>query len=379
MPKFATDFLFIVLVSFGAGMVPAMFSPDAHAGHLKNASKAKLEETLARRLDLPARLNQVRIPASGTPRELPRAIEELPSWLNKRLRRKSVLSFYYYDGRSIKYDWRRPDIGEDLPIYGLSMSKSITSYLLGRAFCDGRIDSLDDPIGKYVPALNDTFYGQVKIRNALDMTSGDRKLYSKKSAKAASDWKRYVAPVSREEVTILEAMRGLGMLRPARNKFAYRNANTDAIAMVVSAVSPEGLGQFAAGVLADEAGFRYPSMYLADRNDAAMAFAFFYATRSDWLRAAIRMGEEFRSEGCMGDYLRSAISESVPMGIADYDYRRYGKFFWVDAKFSKVEHVRMSGHGGQRAFIDVENGRVLIIHAIRHDYDGNRIFKSLVK
>lgn len=378
-PKIATDFLFLVLFSCGAGMVVAAYSPGAHAGHLKNASKAKLEEMLALRLDYPARLNQVGIPPSSTPRELPRAIEELPSWLRKRLERKSVLSFYYYDGRSIKYDWRRPDIGEDLPIYGMSMSKSITSYLLGRAFCDGRIDSLDDPMEKYVPALEDTFYGQVSIRNALDMTSGDRKLYSKKSRKAGSDWKRYVIPVVQKGLTILEAMRALGMGQPSKNKFAYRNANTDAIAMVVSAVSPEGFGQFAAGVLADEAGFRYPSMFLADRDNALMAFAFFYATRSDWLRAAVRIGEEFRSEGCVGDYLRSAISESVPMGISDYDYRRYGKFFWVDSKFSKVKHVRMSGHGGQLAFIDIENGRVLVVHAIRHDYDGNRIFKSIIK
>lgn len=369
----------LVLISLAAVVILPAYGPDAHANHLKNASKAKLEEMLKLRLvDYPAQLARIEIPASDTPRELARAVEELPSWLRKKLERRSALSLLYYDGRSIRYDWRRQDIDEDLPIYGMSMSKSITSYLLGKALCDERIDSLDDPMGKYVPALNDTFYGEVKIRDALDMASGDKKLYAKTSRKPGSDWKRYVIPIVREETPILDALRALGTRKPSKNEFAYRNANTDAVAMVVSAVSPEGLGQFAARVLAEEAGFKYPSMYLADGNGAAMALAFFYATRSDWLRAAVRIGEEFKSEGCIGDYLRSAITESVRLGFSD-EYRRYGKFFWVDRKSSKIRHVTMKGHGGQRAYIDVENGRVLITHAIRNDFDGKRVFKALFK
>ena len=375
--KFMTRAL--VLISLAAVVILPAYGPDAHANHLKNASKAKLEEWLKLRLvDLPAQHGHIEIPASGTPRGLARGVEELPSWLRKQLERKSVLSLFYYDGKSIRYDWRRQDIDEDLPIIGMSMSKSITSYLLGKALCDERIDSLDDSMGKYVPALNDTFYGEVRIRDALDMASGDKKLYAKTSREPGSDWKRYAIPVVMEKTPILDAMRGLGMRKPSKNEFAYRNANTDAVAMVISAVSPEGLGQFAARVLAEEAGFKYPSMYLADDNSAAMASGFFYATRSDWLRAAVRIGEEFKSEGCIGDYLRSAITESVPLGFSD-EYRRYGKFFWVDSKSSKIKHVTMKGHGGQRAYIDVENGRVLLIHAIRHDYDRKRVVRALFK
>ena len=379
--KFNLSVLFLLLASFAFGLLLSAYAPAAQASHLKHASKTELESYVKLRLvDHPARHNQITIASSSAPRELPRTTEALPSWLRRLLEQKSVLSFFYYDGRAIKYDWRRRDIREDLPIYGLSMSKSITSYLLGKALCDGRIRSLDDRMKEYVPALSDTFYGNVKIRDALNMTSGDRKLYSKTSPNTGSDWKRYVIPVVAEaKLTILDAMRKLGTRKPSKNKFAYRNANADAIAMVISAVSPEGLGNFAASALSEDAGFKYPSMYLADRSNAALAFGFFYATRSDWLRAAIRIGEQFKSEGCMGDYLRSAVSQSVPMNIASWDYRRYGKFFWVDAKFSKIKHVRMTGHGGQVAYIDLKKGRVLIIHAIRHDFERNSIFKSLFK
>ena len=147
--------------------------------------------------------------------------------------------------------------------------------------------------------------------------------------------------------------------------------------MVLSAVASEGLGEFASRTLARDAGFEHPAMYLADRNNAALAFAFFYATRLDWLRAAILIGEEFKSRGCIGDYLKSAASESVPLGFDFTFYKRYGKFFWSDRKWANRKHVAMLGHGGQRIYIDLEDGRVLYLLSIRIDYRIGKIYDAV--
>ena len=348
------------------------------ASHLKHASQSKLEETLKMRLHgLPARLARISIAPSGTPRKLPRATETLPDDAQRQFAWGSGLSLLYWDGKAIRHDVAREDIRDDLPVYGLSMSKSITAYLLGRALCEGLIDSLDDRIKKYVPALGGTFYGEAKLRDALNMASGDRKLYSNTSRRGQSDWKDYVIPVLQKGVPIIDAMRKLGNRTPSENAFAYRNANTDAVAMVLSAVASEGLGEFASRTLARDAGFEHPAMYLADRNNAALAFAFFYATRLDWLRAAILIGEEFKSRGCIGDYLKSAASESVPLGFDFTFYKRYGKFFWSDRKWANRKHVAMLGHGGQRIYIDLEDGRVLYLLSIRIDYRIGKIYDAV--
>lgn len=354
-------------------------SSPAFAVHLKHANEARLEEVHRNRLHrLPARFLQIGIAPADKPRELARDIEELPSGFRRRLEESSVLSLLYYDGRAIKHDWKRHDIRDDLPLYGASMSKGIASYLLGRVHCEGLVASLDDRIAKYVPALAGTFYGNARIGDALDMASGDRFLYANNTRRGGRAQNReYVAPVMTRRSTVAGALRAFGARDPDRRAFAYRNANTDAIALVVAAVSPGGLGAFAHRTLAADAGFGRRSFFLADRDGAALAFAYFYATRLDWLRAAVRIGEQARSDGCIGDYLRSAVADSVPVDFLGLPYRRYGKFFWSDRKRMSRKHMEMRGHGGQRALIDLERGRVPVVFAIRGDYGTGWMVRAL--
>lgn len=369
----------VLVATFALALIPAANLPTAQASHLKHASDATLEKVLEARLEgLPRRHRQIVIAPSPAPRKLPRAIEDIPEEAHRELAWGSALSFLYWDGKALKHDMAREDIVNELPVYGLSMSKSITSYLLGRALCEGLVRSLDDPIKKYVSALNGTFYGDATIRNALNMTSGDRKLYSDSSNRGGPRvWQDYVAPVAQKGVPVVDAMRALGNREPSGHTFAYRDANADAVAMVIGTVAPEGLGKFASRTLAKDAGFEHPALYLADRNDVALAFAFFYATRLDWLRAGILIGEAFKSKGCIGDYLRSSVSQSVPVNLHLSPYRRYGKFFWTDSRWANREHVAMLGHGGQMILVDLNDGRVMYVLAIRRDFDREKIVHAV--
>lgn len=53
-----------------------------------------------------------------------------------------------------------------------SMAKSITSTLVGAAVQDGLIRSIDDPVVRYVPALQGSAYDGVSVRDVLLMASG---------------------------------------------------------------------------------------------------------------------------------------------------------------------------------------------------------------
>jgi len=55
-----------------------------------------------------------------------------------------------------------------------SVTKSFVSALIGIAIEDGLIDSIDDPITKYVPELAASGYNGTKIRDILTMSSGIR-------------------------------------------------------------------------------------------------------------------------------------------------------------------------------------------------------------
>jgi len=55
-----------------------------------------------------------------------------------------------------------------------SLVKSITSTLIGVAVAEGKIDSVDDLLSKYLPEVDGTAYEAVTIKQALQMSSGVR-------------------------------------------------------------------------------------------------------------------------------------------------------------------------------------------------------------
>ncbi len=75
------------------------------------------------------------------------------------------------DGR-IVYETYRNNTNESTRFIAFSMTKSITSLLVGIALQEQRIKSIDDPITNYLPELKSGGYNGVTIRQILQMRSG---------------------------------------------------------------------------------------------------------------------------------------------------------------------------------------------------------------
>lgn len=72
----------------------------------------------------------------------------------------------------IVYERYRNQTNETTRFMAFSMTKSITSILIGIALEERRIASIDDPITKYLPELASGGYNGVTIRQILQMRSG---------------------------------------------------------------------------------------------------------------------------------------------------------------------------------------------------------------
>ena len=59
-------------------------------------------------------------------------------------------------------------------LISMSMNKSVTSYILGHAICDGYIESVDSKLDDW-PILENSLYDNQKLINLLNMASGDQK------------------------------------------------------------------------------------------------------------------------------------------------------------------------------------------------------------
>ncbi|MEQ8734835.1 MAG: serine hydrolase [Rhodospirillaceae bacterium] len=75
-----------------------------------------------------------------------------------------------------------------------SMHKMAGGLLIARAIADGYIDSVDDPVGKYITAWRDKEQGKITVRNVLQMSSGLRWFGIRDSAPFGLSSRRYLDP-----------------------------------------------------------------------------------------------------------------------------------------------------------------------------------------
>jgi hypothetical protein len=118
---------------------------------------------------------------SGAVWPLPRADHALDftyAWQGSTRAAQDVLDRTYTNALLVMKDGRivtelyRNGSDERSRFIGWSMTKSITSVLVGCALAEGRIASLDTPISDYLPELKGGGYEGVSIRHVMQMRSG---------------------------------------------------------------------------------------------------------------------------------------------------------------------------------------------------------------
>lgn len=139
----------------------------------------------------------------------------------------------------IRYEEYGLGNNEDTLWVSFSMSKSVTSMLLGAAIKDGYITSLDDSVADYLPLLRGSAYEQASIRDVLQMASGVQ-------------WDEdYVDPNS--DVLSYPGMDVIGLLDYLGNKerlaepgtrFNYNTGETDLVGALVRAAIGNNLSDY---------------------------------------------------------------------------------------------------------------------------------------
>ena len=124
----------------------------------------------------------VLLPASPTPSVLTAELMDLSDiaftanealhTLASLLQSQHLMGLVVIQDGKVRFEHYAPDHAKDTQWVTFSVTKSVTSLLIGAAIQDGYIDSADDPIVKYLPRLEGSEYGQSRIRDILQMASG---------------------------------------------------------------------------------------------------------------------------------------------------------------------------------------------------------------
>ncbi|MBK52180.1 MAG: serine hydrolase, partial [Gammaproteobacteria bacterium] len=170
-----------------------------------------------------------------------------------------------------------------------SVSKSVTSMLLGAAIKEGYIGSVDDPVSDYLPRLRGTSYDAVQISDLLQMASGVE--WNEDYTDLNSDVATY--PSDR----VIDIQRYLGTkpsVAPPGEQFNYSTAETDLVGAIVRSAIGNNLATYLENVMWQPFGMEFDANWGTHGNEGERGGCCMNITLRDYGRIglfALREGQ----------------------------------------------------------------------------------------
>lgn len=205
-----------------------------------------------------------------------------------------------------------------------SVAKSFTSTLLGAALADGFIESLDDPVIKYIPELAGSAYDPVTVRQIATMTSGVAwdEDYSDPNSDVAQ-MNRYVLEYGPE--AIVAQMKTLEREAKPGEKWEYKTGETNLIGLLIENAVGLPLAEYAQAKIVEPAGFAGGLFWVVDPRGGNIGGCCLSLRLSDYAR----MGQ-FALEGGAGTVPAGWFAEA---GDAQVEFSKpgfgYGYQWWT--------------------------------------------------
>nr|WP_070960401.1 serine hydrolase [Hyphomonas sp. Mor2] len=269
-----------------------------------------------------------------------------------------------HDGRIVHESYGRgADAGTRFTTW--SLVKSITSTLVGVAVADGKIESVDDPLSKYLPEVVGTAYDGVTIKQALQMSSGiryDPDLWEGKLDDTVEFLTKSV--VTGQAPSFDLAIRYPREFEPG-TKFNYNTAESQVLLELVRRATGMNAADYLEQKIWRPLGMEHDAGWIIDAagaDGAEVGGAMFNAALRDWARFGlfIEQGGAWNGEQILPfDWVnRATVSDEphlLPGIVHTNPNRGYAWHWWTyaDGTFTA------SGANGQTLYVDRDNDIVV--------------------
>lgn len=241
----------------------------------------------------------------------------------------------------IVYQWRAPGRVAGAPSQYFSVSKTLLATLVGVAVAEGRIASIDQPVGTLVPELAARF-PTLTLRHLLDMRSGidyvenDNPFGLHALAYYTSDLPALILSFTPGE--------------PPGRRFVYRSSDSALLSLALQrALGEEPLARYAERRLWQPLGMEDPGIWWLDRADG---FEKAWCCLAGSARDLAKLGRLVLSRGTTGrlrlvpdDWFDAAMRSPATAGVA----RQYARSWWP------------AGHDGGDAMAVGKDGQFLYV------------------
>ncbi|MDC0645010.1 hypothetical protein OAP53_01920, partial [Alphaproteobacteria bacterium] len=244
----------------------------------------------------------IEIGPSTNPKKLV-SIDSSSTVIQKEMQNSSLLSYLLYDKGKIIVDEITPrfdgKIDNDTLLYSMSIGKSLTSYILGHAICDGYIDGLSQKVNDW-GLLKNTLYENQSLLDLVNMNTGDYRHVNENEGMIASGrW------YNNHSIKSL-AERELKGTRPSLKKYNYNGIPPNIVFGYVMHKTADNFYPFIDKIFREHIGIG--RKLLQNKNSPIDAHgsikAVFFASRYDFLRIAVAMLKDWKEGSCVGKYLQ---------------------------------------------------------------------------
>lgn len=243
------------------------------------------------------------------------------------LNKYETTSFLLIQNDSILYEqyWNGYD---SLTLSGsFSVAKTIVGILVGIAVDEGKIKSLDDKVGSYLPEFNSNDNSGLTIRHLL-MMSAELNWDESYNSPFASTTKTYYG------TDITQAVLKLKVVGQPGKRFNYQSCNTELLALVLEKATGKTLSDYASEKLWQPMGAENTALWSLDHKDGhEKAYCCFNSTARDFARLGYLFlhhgnwkGKQLVSE----QYAKASVSPAPILnedGTKSCDF--YGYHWWI--------------------------------------------------
>lgn len=237
-----------------------------------------------------------------------------------------------------------------------SMAKTIVSILTGIALKEGKIDSLDQRVGDFLPEFKEGFRSEITIRHLLTMSSGidfDEHYSSPFAYPAAAYYGRNLRKLTLDyEPTVAPG-----------EIFNYQSGTTQLLGFVLTAATGKSLSEYAEEKLWTPIGAENDALWNLDKKDGMeKAFCCFIATTRDFARLGKLYKDHGRWNGIQivdSAYVAESISPAPLKEANGSPQNRYGFKWWImEHEGNEIFYAR--GIQGQYVFVLPEKHMIVV-------------------
>lgn len=162
-----------------------------------------------------------------------------------------------------------------------SVSKSFLSALIGIAVGDGLIDSIEDPVTKYIPDFNGTGYEGVRIKDILQMSSGVK--FNEDYADPKSDINIFGRAVARGS-SFRDFSKTLEREKTPGTYHHYVSIDTQVLGFLLAEVTGVSVQDYLYEKIWNKIGMEQGAYYITDNLGVEMALGGLNATLRDYAK-----------------------------------------------------------------------------------------------